>query len=47
VTFAEMLVEMVEGRRTGSPRLPAGAAAVTSLAMALTGAARARVRRQR
>jgi hypothetical protein len=47
VTFAEMLVEMVEGRRTGSPRLPAGASAVTSLALALTGAAVARVRRQR
>jgi hypothetical protein len=41
-----MLLEMVEGRHIGSPRLPAGVAAVSSLAMALTGAARARGRRR-
>jgi hypothetical protein len=41
-----MLVEMVEGRHLGSPRLPAGAAAVTSLVLALTGAARAAGRRR-
>jgi hypothetical protein len=42
-----MLVEMVEGRHIGSPRVPTGAAAVTSLVLALTGAARALGRRQR
>lgn len=38
---------MVEGRHIGSPRVPTGAAALTNLALVLTGAVRARSRRQR
>lgn len=37
---------MAEGRHVGSTRLPAGLATVAGLAMALTGAARARGRRR-
>jgi hypothetical protein len=40
-----MLLEMVEGRHVGPSRWPAGAAAVSGLALALTGVARSRRRR--
>jgi hypothetical protein len=36
VTFAEMLVEMVEGRRVGGARLPAAAAALIAVLVAVS-----------